>query len=132
MPGICFLSLSAGSVRRFFKKRPGTPAAFAQRGAGPSLCCLQRELHSAEGCVDRQQQNALRTVQLALAQGGDREDQHNSQHDRQLQHKAGVDAEQSGALRNGEGGQRNRNAADQHQIKDIGADNIAQRDRCDP
>lgn len=126
MPGFCFLSLSAGSVRRFSKNSPAHPLRKGSGCAGPSLCCLQRELHSAEGCVDRQQQNALRTVQLALAQGGNREDQHNSQHDGQLQHKAGVDAEQSGALRNGKGGQRDRNAADQHQIEDIGTDNIAQ------
>ena len=67
MPGFCFLSLSAGSVRRFSKNGPAHPLRKGSGCAGPSLCCLQRELHSAEGCVDRQQQNALRTVQLALA-----------------------------------------------------------------
>ena len=66
-------------------------------------------------------------MQLALDEGGDRQDQHDSQHDRQIQHKAGIDAEQRGALRDGEGCQRDRHAADQHKVKDVRADDVAQR-----
>ena len=64
-------------------------------------------------------------VQLALDEGGDRQDQHDGQHDRQIQHKAGIDAEQRGALRDGEGCQRDRHAADQHKVKDIRTDDVA-------
>ena len=52
-------------------------------------------------------------------------DHHDSQHDRDLQHKAGIDAEQGGALRHGEGCQCDGHAADQHQIEHVCAHDVA-------
>lgn len=51
---------------------------------GDEAFTLQRKLHRAEGGVDRQEQDTLGAVQLALDEGGDRHDQHDGQHDRQV------------------------------------------------
>ena len=49
---------------------------------------LHRELDRAEGGINRQQDNALRAVYPALDESGQRHDNHDEQHDRQIEYKA--------------------------------------------
>ena len=61
------------------------------------------ELHHTECRVDAQQRNALRAAQLALEEGGQGEQQHHGEHDRELQHQRCIVAEEQGVLRDGKG-----------------------------
>ena len=67
----------------------------------PSAYCkqLHRKLDRAEGRVDSQQDNTLCAVHLALDEGGHGHDEHDGQHDRQIEHQARVNAEERRALR---------------------------------
>ena len=68
---------------------------------------------------------ALYRQGYAALQCGKGHDHHDSQHDRDLRHKAGIDAEQGGTLRHGEGCQRDGHTADQHQIEHVCAHDVA-------
>ena len=93
----------------------------------PSAYCkqLHRKLDRAEGRVDSQQDNTLCAVHLALDEGGHGHDEHDGQHDRQIEHQARVNAEERRALRDGERRQRDGNTADQHKVEDVCADDVA-------
>ena len=49
---------------------------------------LHRELDRAKSGINGQQDNALRAVHPALDEGGQRHDNHDEQHDRQIEYKA--------------------------------------------
>ena len=66
-------------------------------------------------------------AQLALEEGGQGEQQHHGEHDRELQHQRCIVAEEQGVLRNGKGCHRGGNTAHQHQIEHVCTNDIAQR-----
>ncbi len=76
----------------------------AQNRAGPVFTSSSNgELHHAESSVDAQQRNALRAAELALEQGGHRQQQHDRKHHRNIHHQRGVHASNGGVLRDGKG-----------------------------
>jgi len=105
------------------QKTPGLTEQTGGKEVSPGIS--HGKLDGAEGGVDAQQDNALRTGQLAPLQCGKGHDHHDSQHDRDLQHKAGIDAKQGRTLRHGKGCQRDGHAADQHQIEHVCAHDVA-------
>ena len=71
------------------QKTPGLTEQTGGKEVSPGIS--HGKLDGAEGGVDAQQDNALRTGRLAPLQCGKGHDHHDSQHDRDLQHKAGID-----------------------------------------
>ena len=84
---VCFLYLFTHRTRSFSQSKkalpfPGGALRFVVRNL------LHRKLDRAEGGINRQQDNALRAVHTAFDEGGQRHDNHDKQHDRQIEYKA--------------------------------------------
>ena len=87
----------------------------------------QGELQDAEGGVDAQQDDALPAGQLLLEQSGEDHQGHDDQHHGDVEDQAQIQAgiQQQVLAGNIEGSQRNGNTGNQHQVEDVGADDVA-------
>ena len=87
----------------------------------------QEKLKHTEPSVDDQQGNALPAGELPPYQGREGQESHNEHHQGHIHHQGGVMARNGFFRGDGEGRQRYRQPTDQHQVEEVGSDNIAQR-----
>ena len=87
---------------------------------------LHRKLNYAERRIYRQQRNSLPPHQLALHQRRHRHDQHDQARYRKLKRERGVPAKERRSIRKIERCKRDRYAADQDKIEQVGSDDISE------
>ena len=88
--------------------------------------CLHTELDGAEGGVDGQQHDALEAGELLSGKGWQAQEGHDKEHQRDIQDQGGVHSGNGAGLGDAEGGQSHGDTADQDQVEDVGADDVAQ------